>query len=174
MKKRQIQILSLLVGFVLLSGATSFAADDTQKHPVCSLCGMNREQFAHSRMLIAYEDGSEAGMCSLHCAAVELAVKLDQSLKATIVGDATTKKLVDAEKAFWVLGGDKPGVMTKRAKWAFQEKPDAEAFIKEHGGVLTTYEGAMKAAYEDMYADTKMIRERRKQKRQALETPKTN
>ena len=135
---------------------------------------MNREQFAHSRMLIVYEDGSEAGMCSLHCAAVELAVKLDKSLKTTLVSDVNTKKLVDAEKAIWVLGGDKSGVMTKRAKWAFQDKSDAEAFIKDHGGVLAAYEEAMKAAYEDMYTDTKMIRERRKQKRQALEAPKTN
>ena len=53
-------------------------------------------------------------------------------------------------------------VMTKRAKWAFEKKDDAEAFIKENGGTLAAFDEAMKAAYEDMYTDTKMIREKRK------------
>jgi nitrous oxide reductase accessory protein NosL len=52
--------------------------------------------------------------------------------------------------------------MTKRAKWAFEKKDDAEKFIKENGGTLATYDEAMKAAYEDMHSDTKMIRDKRK------------
>jgi nitrous oxide reductase accessory protein NosL len=70
--------------------------------------------------------------------------------------------LLDAEKGFWVIGGNKPGVMTKRAKWAFAKKEDAENFISENGGNLASFEQAFKAAFEDMYADTKMIQERRK------------
>jgi nitrous oxide reductase accessory protein NosL len=56
--------------------------------------------------------------------------------------------------------------MTKTAKWAFADKKDAEAFIKENGGKLATFDDAMKATYEDMYNGTKMIRERRAKKRQ--------
>ena len=55
--------------------------------------------------------------------------------------------------------------MTKSAKWAFADKKDAEAFIKENGGKLANFDDAMKASYEDMYNnmynDTKMIREKR-------------
>ncbi|HSB06423.1 MAG TPA: nitrous oxide reductase accessory protein NosL, partial [Thermodesulfobacteriota bacterium] len=76
-----------------------------------------------------------------------------------------TKGLIDGEKAFWVIGGNKMGVMTKRAKWAFAKKDDAEKFIKENGGANATCDAAVKAAYEDMYADTKMIRDRRKMKK---------
>ena len=54
------------------------------------------------------------------------------------------------------------GVMTKRAKWAFEKKEDAEAYIQANGGVLCGFEDAMKAAYEDMYQDTRMLREKRK------------
>ncbi|MRR36998.1 NosL family protein, partial [bacterium] len=50
----------------------------------------------------------------------------------------------------------------KRAKWAFESRADAEAFIKENGGKPASFDEAIKAAYEDMYADTKMIREKRK------------
>jgi len=55
--------------------------------------------------------------------------------------------------------------MTARAKWAFQKRGDAEQFIKENGGMLATYEEALKAAYEDMRADTEMVREKRKAKK---------
>ncbi len=68
-------------------------------------------------------------------------------------------------KASWVIGGNKMGVMTKRAKWAFGAKEDAEKFIKENGGDLASFEQAIEAAYEDMYADIKMIRERRKMRK---------
>jgi nitrous oxide reductase accessory protein NosL len=79
-----------------------------------------------------------------------------------VVGDFNTGNLIDAEKAAWVIGGGKPGVMTKNAKWAFAEKADAEKYIAANGGALSTFDQAMKASYEDMYTDTKMIREKRK------------
>ena len=80
------------------------------------------------------------------------------------MGDYNTKMLIDAEKATWVIGGNARGVMTRNAKWAFAQKGDAEKFIAQNGGKLATYDDAMKAAYEDMYADTKMIRENRKKR----------
>jgi nitrous oxide reductase accessory protein NosL len=139
-----------------------YAQEDIQKHKSCPLCGMDREKFAHSRVLIDYDDGTAFGACSIHCAAVELAINIDKTPRMIQVGDYSTKKLIDAEKASWVIGGSKMGVMTKRAKWAFEKKDDADAFIKENGGTLVTFDEAMKAAYEDMYTDTKMIREKRK------------
>jgi hypothetical protein len=126
---------------------------------------MDREKFAHSRMLVEYEDGTSLGTCSLHCLAVELAIHIDKTPKTTLVGDYNSKTLIDAEKAFWVIGGSKMGVMTKRAKWAFGKKEDAEKFKTENGGDLASFEQVIKASYEDMYADTKMIRERRKMRK---------
>ena len=141
------------------------AQEDIQKHPSCKYCGMDRQKFAHSRMLVIYDDGSRLGTCSIHCLAVDLALNIDKTPKTIEVGDYNTKALIDAEKAVWVIGGNKPGVMTKRAKWAFGNRSDAEAFVKAEGGKVATFEEAMKATYEDMYSDTKMIRERRKMKR---------
>jgi len=84
-----------------------------------------------------------------------------------LVADYPSKKLIDAEKAAWVIGGGKPGVMTKRAKWAFENKADAELFMKENGGSIVAFDEAIKMAYEDMAQDTKMIREKRKMKKKA-------
>jgi nitrous oxide reductase accessory protein NosL len=55
--------------------------------------------------------------------------------------------------------------MTKRGKWAFAERAAAEAFAKENGGTVVTFDDAMKATYEDLWQDTKMIREKRKMMR---------
>lgn len=153
---------------IVLFAGMAFAQDDIKKHPSCKYCGMDREKFAYSRMYIEYDDGTTEGTCSIHCAAIDLALNIDKTPKAIKVGDYSTKNLIDAEKAFWVIGGAKMGVMTKRAKWAFEKKDDAERFIKENGGNLATFDEAMKAAYEDMYQDTKMIREKRKMKKQKM------
>ena len=165
-------MIFLLAGVILsIPAGTCLAQDDVAKQAACKYCGMDRKAFAHSRMLVTYEDGSTMGTCSLHCTAIELALIIDKTPKTIEVGDYKTKKLIDAEKAFWVIGGSKPGVMTKRAKWAFESKADAEAFIKENGGKLATFDEAMKAAYEDMYADTKMIREKRKMMKMKKNAP---
>jgi hypothetical protein len=126
---------------------------------------MDRQQYAHSRFLTEYDDGTSFGACSIHCAAVDVALNIDKTPKSYKVGDYGTKKLIDAETAGWVIGGSKPGVMTKRGKWAFEKKEDAQNFIKQNGGELGTFDEAMKATFEDMYADTKMISDKRKAKR---------
>ena len=133
---------------------------------------MDREKFAHSRIYIEYDDGTTEGTCSVHCAAIDLALNIDKTPKAIWVGDYNTKKLIDAEKAFWVIGGSKTGVMTKRAKWAFGKKEDAEKPISENGGNLAVFDEALKSAYEDMYQDTKMIREKRKMKKMKMQEHK--
>ncbi len=155
-------ICCVVVAFVFALSSAALAQDDTKKIPSCKYCGMDREKFAHSRMLIEYTDGTTVGTCSIHCAAVDLAVNISKMPKSVLVGDYNTKALIDAEKAVWVVGGNKMGVMTRNPKWAFAQKADAEAFIGLNGGKLATYDDAMKAAHEDMYADMKMIRDKRK------------
>ena len=163
MKKSISGVLLTVFAFATLL----FAADltDVDRFGSCQYCGMDRGKFAHSRMLVEYEDAGSVGLCSLHCAAVELANTLDKTPLAIRVADYGSKSLIDAEKAVWVLGGSQNGVMTARAKWAFADKADAEKFQAQYGGELVGFEDAVKAAYEDMYKDTRMIREKRKMKR---------
>jgi len=162
--KRCVVLLTFV--FCLFLTAFVFAQEDIAKHKSCKYCGMDREKFAFSRVLIEYEDGSTVGACSIHCAAIDLATNIDKTPKTIWVGDYTTKELIDAEKAFWVIGGSKMGVMTKNAKWAFGKSEDAKEFVAANGGEPGAFDQAMKAAYEDMYADTKMIREKRKAMKQ--------
>lgn len=164
--------MAMHILFSLAVVAPSLAQEDIQKHSSCRYCGMDRSKFAHSRTLLEYDDGTDVALCSIHCAAVDLALNIDRTPKSVQVADYGTKKLIDAEKAFWVMGGSQPGVMTKRAKWAFEKQEDADKFVKENGGFSTTFDESMKAAYEDMYADTKMIREKRKMMKMKSVEPK--
>ena len=160
------KIIFFIVGiFSFVAFGLSWAQEDVSKHPNCPYCGMDRAKFAHSRVMIEYDDMSSFGGCSMHCAAIDMAVNIDKAPEQILVGDYGNKNLIDAEKAIWVIGGDQMGVMTARAKWAFENLEDANRFIKEHGGELATFEQAIKACYEDMYHDTRMIHERRKMKR---------
>jgi nitrous oxide reductase accessory protein NosL len=135
---------------------------DVKDGPSCKYCGMDRAKFASSRMVVTYDDGSKLAACSLHCVAVDLALQIDKTPAAIQVADMNGQVLLDAERAVWVLGGTKPGVMTKRAKWAFADRAAADAFVKANGGAIVSFEDAIKASYEDMYQDNRMIREKRK------------
>ena len=148
---------------IFLSG--SFALADENG---CHYCGMKKAMFGHSWMTIEREDGSFVGVCSVHCAAVDMALNIDKPAKDITVGDYNSKKQIDADAAYWVIGGNKMGVMTTNAKWAFESKESADEFIKQNGGRPATFEEAMKAAFEDMYQDTLMIQKKRKMKRMKM------
>lgn len=156
-------LFTVLMSLLVLSFAgLSFAQEDVKIAPSCKYCGMDRTKYAHSRMMVTYDDGTKVGTCSLHCLALDLSINIDKTPLIIEVGDYFNKRLIDAEKAYWVIGGNKPGVMTKRAIWAFENRVYAEKYIREHQGILAIFDEAIKAAYEDMDTDTKMIREKRK------------
>jgi copper chaperone NosL len=169
MKKKtenyMMKTLSLALTVFVASAFTVFAQDDILQTPNCKYCGMDRHTFSHSRMHVDYDDGSFRGTCSLYCAALDLALTLDKTPTAIKVSDYGTRKLIDAEKAVWVVGGSVQGVMTKNAKWAFENKADAVTFIKQNGGKLATFDAALKLAYEEMYQDAHALRSKRNLKK---------
>ncbi len=156
----RIVVLMLVLALTLVSGAVIAAAEEG-----CHYCGMKKAMFGHSWMDIEREDGSKVGVCSIHCAAVDMALNIDKPAKSITVGDYYSKKQIDAESAYWIIGGDKMGVMTSRAKWAFETKQTADDFIEKNRGRPTTFKEVMKATFEDMYEDTLMIQKKRKMMR---------
>ncbi|HET6365514.1 MAG TPA: nitrous oxide reductase accessory protein NosL [Nitrospirota bacterium] len=144
-------IVSILT-FILfcMAGRSTFAQSDIEDHRSCAYCGMDRKAYGYSRMLIQYVDGTLIGVCSLHCAVVELDANQGRTVKTFLVADRDTRTLIDAEKAIWVIGGKKRGVMTQQPKWAFQTKSDAEAFIKTNGGKIVSFEEALTATREEL------------------------
>jgi copper chaperone NosL len=154
-------LMILFVAAAVVGSANPVLADEH----ACHYCGMKKMMFGHSWVTVEREDGSVVGVCSVHCAAIDMALNIDKPAKNITVGDFNSKKQIDADSAYWVIGGDKMGVMTMRAKWAFESKESADGFMKQHGGRPATFEEVMKAAFEDMYQDTLMIQKKRKMMR---------
>jgi len=145
MKKLWIAVL-----MILSLGTVCLAADKVEAPGDCKHCGMDRTIFAHSRMVVTYTDGSSSGTCSINCVVTDMKASKGKEVKLFQVGDYTTKKLIDAKTATWVIGGKKKGVMTAVAKWAFVDKKDADAFIKLNGGKAATFEEALKATEKEL------------------------
>ncbi len=146
----------LIALFFCLSMISSFSTTvqaedqmDISRHRECSECGMDRKAYGFSRMLVIFSDGKEVGICSLHCAVLVIDSNNGETVKALLVADRNSHDLIPAEKAFWVLGGKKRGVMTMRAKWAFTTKEAAQDFVKEYDGEIVTWDEALAAAKTD-------------------------
>ncbi len=140
---------------------------ELDKYPKCPYCGMDRRQYHFSRHLIHYSDDLVDGTCSIHCAAISLALNLDRMPKAIYApdngsGDAL-KPLTNAETAFYVIGGDHKPVMSKTAKTSFASKVAAEA--AKGSGEVVDFDRALTLSYMGMADDTRMIRMRREEKR---------
>ncbi|MCU0595146.1 MAG: nitrous oxide reductase accessory protein NosL [Desulfobacterota bacterium] len=150
-------VAALVILLLVLSVGSALAQD-----PACHYCGMRKSMFGHSWVVLEYEVGAKAGLCSIHCAVIHMALSTERMITKVTVGDYNTKEQIDAERAYWVIGGNKMGVMTARAKWAFKTKDAADKFTAENGGRPATYEEAVKAAFEDMYEDTLMIQKKRR------------
>jgi nitrous oxide reductase accessory protein NosL len=149
MKKIWIAVL-LVLSLVTVCLAADKAPEKVEAPDACVHCGMDRTKFGHSRMIVTYTDGSSAGTCSLNCVGTDLLKGgKDKTVKSYQVADLTSKKLIDAKTATWVIGGSRKGVMTPVPKWAFADKGDAAAFAKVNGGKLATFDDAMKAMQKE-------------------------
>lgn len=148
MKPKQTVILTIIIAMFGMSLTLCLAGSDIEEFRSCSQCGMDRKAYGYSRMLIAFEDGSRVGTCSLHCAVAEIdAVK--HSLKSLLVADRNSRDLIEADKAVWVVGGNKRGVMSTVAVWAFSTPAAAQEFTASHGGSVTAWENVFISAQKD-------------------------
>ena len=128
--------------------------DDIAKYPRCTYCGMDRRRFHHSRMLIHYGDDSVDPLCSLRCAVNSLSLHLGKMPVAIWVGDnassADPMPLTDAEKATYVVGSSRRGVMTRRSKVAYSTPGAAATSMAANGGETMDFDKALEAAYSDV------------------------
>ena len=133
---------------------------------------MDRKQYSHTRMLVHYSDNLADGTCSLHCAAISLAVNVDREPKAIYVGDnavaGEVKPLVEVGQAGFLIGSSIKGVMTKRSKMAYGSADAAKAAQAAHGGELAGFDQTLLAAYTDMAADVAQIRKNRAERRRRM------
>ncbi len=142
--KRTIAGIMLILG--LIAGNAFATALNVEPPESCESCGMNRQTYARSRVVVTHEDGTSSGFCSIHCAATDINRKGAKPIRDLQVADYVSSRLIDARTATWVMGGSQRGVMTSRAKWAFANAPEAEEFIRINGGAYATFDQALQDA----------------------------
>lgn len=153
--KRLMMFLVLCLSLTLSAAVAAIADNSTD----CQQCGMDITSFPQSRMVIVYADGTTVELCSLHCAAANMKQNKSKEVKSLAVADYNTKGMIGARTATWVVGGKEPGVMTSIAKWAFARAEDAQKFVKENGGKVTSFNDALKAADEELSEHMEMTHE---------------
>ena len=146
--------------------------NELKNHASCPYCGMNRTKWHHSRHLVHYDDGLVDGTCSIHCLAISLSLNIDRGTKAIYAPDFGSveeiKPLVEVESLTYLIGSKLKGTMTAQSKMAFASTEAAQLAQAEQGGVLGSFDDALKAAYLSMAEDTLMIRKRRNERRMRM------
>ena len=129
----------------------------------CPVCGMKLESFYKTSHYAKLADGKERQYCSIRCLAVDMQ-EYTIDLSSVRVVDAKSEELLYAQSAFYVMGSDVDGTMSKVSKLAFGTKESALAFIKEHGGKLVNFGQALKAAQDSLVSDIAMVQMKKEKK----------
>ena len=112
----------------------------------CANCGMDLVKW-YKTSHAAKVNSKIKQYCSLHCLAEDIIHnKHPKNMK---VVDTKSLKFIDAKKAYYVVGSNVRGTMSKVSKYAFKNKIDAQNFQKKHGGEIMTFKEALEVAKKD-------------------------
>ena len=112
----------------------------------CARCGMNLVKF-YKTSHIASANNKKFQYCSIHCLAEHL--KDSTKLKNPQVVDIGSLKFISVSKAYYVVGSDKRGTMSRVSKYAFSSLEMAKKFQDKYGGDVVDFYKALDIARED-------------------------
>lgn len=126
----------------------------------CNVCGMHLTKYYKTNHTAEFKNGHQEQYCSLHCLS-EVHKDYEQKIKNIQVVDTNSLKLIDAKKAFYVVGSSKEGTMSSISKYAFSTKIEAEKFKKEFGGEIHTFAETLKLSKDKLDKDNEILDEKR-------------
>ncbi len=129
----------------------------------CPVCGMKLGMFYKTSHASKVHNHKDRQYCSIRCLAVDMQ-EYDINLDDIKVVDVTSQKLIDADSAFYVVGSDVQGTMSKVSKLAFADKKAAEDFSDEHGGKIVDFKTALKMAQDSLSSDIAMVQNKKDKK----------
>ncbi|MCD6224883.1 MAG: nitrous oxide reductase accessory protein NosL [Deltaproteobacteria bacterium] len=141
--------------FALMLSLLAWSTQTARAQGWCCLCAMDLQKYRLTKYILIMADGSQKYTCSIHCAAIILSKQKVENIK---VADYLTGDMINAKKACYLVGSDVKGVMSKVGKLAFAGRTEASEFQEKHGGEVTDFAGALKAAEQDMAEDVKMLK----------------
>jgi len=150
-------------GFTKLASVEPTLVQNGKEKHWCPVCGMNIKKFYKTSHTAKLHNNTPRQYCSMRCLVMDMQeYGIDKhSIK---VVDVASQQLIDATKAFYVLGSNIPGTMSKSSKLAFFEKEDANKFIKKHKGKVVNFTTAIKSAKDSLSSDITMIKAKKNKK----------
>ncbi|MGD9320552.1 MAG: nitrous oxide reductase accessory protein NosL [Desulfobacteraceae bacterium] len=146
--------------FVLISAFLFFSSVQAEEQGWCPLCSMNLKMFWKTSHWLTFSDGKTTGYCSIHCAS-KVYQKRPTEIDLWEVADYHMKTLINAHRAYFLIGSDLPGTMTPVSKLAFASHDVAKSYQKEHGGTLGTLDDALERAIEGRGEDMALIKKKK-------------
>ena len=169
--KKSISLLMFLFAFIFTNlnanemfqtvepkDATLVKTDSSKEF--CNVCGMHLTKYYKTNHVAEFKNGHKEQYCSLHCLA-EVHKNYADKIKQIDVVDTNSLKLIDAKKAFYVIGSSKEGTMSSISEYAFLKKEEAEKFKQEFGGTINNFDESLKLAKERLENDNKVLDEKR-------------
>ena len=138
--------------------ATLIKTDSSKEF--CNVCGMHLTKYYKTNHTAEFKNGHQEQYCSLHCLS-EVHKDYEQKIKNIQVVDTNSLKLIDAKKAFYVVGSSKEGTMSPISEYAFSTKIEAEKFKKEFGGEIHTFAETLKLSKDKLDKDNEILDEKR-------------
>lgn len=120
----------------------------------CPVCGMSIKKFYKTSHTSTLENGTPRQYCSIRCLAKDKEEYGIDENKIKVI-DVKHEKLIDAKKAFYVIGSKVKGTMSMTSKLAFEKELDAKEFIKQYGGKIASFTEAFKEAQNSLKEDDK-------------------
>lgn len=162
MNDRSFSSVSLTMYFVLIcfvflfTAGNAFGEELKIEHPFknpkrytdrakCDNCGMDRNKWARTRHEFQTSKGKHY-TCSIHCVSV-ISSRYKVEPKEVMVAEYLNPgNMLQAEKAFYVVGSSAPGTMTAKSKIAFASKEEAGKFSERYGGKISDFADALAEA----------------------------
>ena len=126
----------------------------------CNVCAMHLTKYYKTNHVAEFKNGHKEQYCSLHCLA-EVHKNHAEKIKNIQVVDTRSLKLIDALKAYYVVGSSKEGTMSSSSEYAFFTKEDAEKFKKEFRGEIHNFNETLKLTKDKLSKDNESIDEKR-------------
>ncbi|MCK4974599.1 MAG: nitrous oxide reductase accessory protein NosL [Sulfurimonas sp.] len=129
----------------------------------CPVCGMSLKKFYKTSHTSKQKNSTPKQYCSMRCLVVDMQDN-KINIKDVKVVDASTQKLINAITAFYVVGSDIRGTMSKVSKLAFFDAESAEDFSMENGGDVVSFDKALNMAQESLKSDITMVMKKKTKK----------
>lgn len=140
------KLLFFTICSVLLFTLHASAQEVPQK---CEICNMDLNKYRSTMHIITLKDGSKKHLCGFADASRAIMKAGDENVVKVEAVDHSTGRIIDAQKASYVEGSKIKGVMSPISRLAFEEKGSAQKFTEKEGGMIVSFDDALKNQRDD-------------------------